>query len=217
MRARILRAKAPDLGAAEAALKRARSVVQGADEDRRRIGIELGRLDGTIDVRAGEAIEEELADVIVRLDAVERELEEIKFEIDVVAKLEEALEHARASARDRYVEPVLAELAPLVRLVWPEAKLRLDADDVLPAALERAGREEQFAVLSGGTQEQIAVLVRLAFARLLARGGAPAPVIFDDAIVFTDDDRIERMFDAPDPSGAGSPDHSAVVSPAGVS
>ena len=43
--------------------------------------------------------------------------------------------------------------------------------------------------------EQIALLVRLAFARMLAKVGAPAPVIFDDAIVYTDDDRIERMFD----------------------
>ena len=38
--------------------------------------------------------------------------------------------------------------------------------------------------------------VRLAFARMLAKTGAPAPVILDDAIVYTDDDRIERMFDA---------------------
>ena len=81
-------------------------------------------------------------------------------------------------------------------MLWPDAGLRIDADEVLPAALEREGTEEQFEVLSGGTQEQIALLVRLAFARMLARGGASAPVILDDAIVFTDDDRIERMFDA---------------------
>mgnify|MGYP000014634806 FL=1 len=40
------------------------------------------------------------------------------------------------------------------------------------------------------------MLVRLAFARLLAATGRTAPVILDDALVFTDDDRIERMFDA---------------------
>ena len=73
--------------------------------------------------------------------------------------------------------------------------LRFDAEEVLPTALERAGTEEKYEVLSGGTQEQIALLVRLAFARMLAQGGTPAPVILDDAIVFTDDDRIERMFD----------------------
>ena len=191
-----LAAKAPDLDAAGVARKRARSVAARADEDRHRVRVELGQLDATIDLRAGEAIEEELADAATRLDEAERTLGELEFEIAVLARLEEALEQARASARDRYVEPVLAELAPLVRLVWPAAELQFDADAVLPSTLERAGTREQFAVLSGGTQEQIAVLVRLAFARMLARGGAPAPVIFDDAIVFTDDDRIERMFDA---------------------
>ena len=60
----------------------------------------------------------------------------------------------------------------------------------------RAGQEEAFDSLSGGTQEQIALLVRLAFARLLARKGQPAPIILDDAIVYTDDARIEKIFDA---------------------
>ena len=40
------------------------------------------------------------------------------------------------------------------------------------------------------------MLVRLAFARLLTKSGTPAPIILDDAIVYTDDDRIERMFNA---------------------
>lgn len=191
-----LATQAPDLEAAGAALERARSVVAGADQDRRRIRDELNRLDAAIDIRAGDAVEEELADAVIRLADAERTLDELEFEVAVLVRLEEALEEARTSARDRYVEPVLSELAPLVRLLWPEGELRFDAENVLPAALERAGTREQFAVLSGGTQEQIAVLVRLAFARMLARGGAPAPVIFDDAIVFTDDDRIERMFDA---------------------
>ena len=132
----------------------------------------------------------------MRLEAAEGALDELTFEIDVLQELKSALEGARESARDRYVEPVLKELKPLLGLLWPEAELRFDADEVLPAALERGGMEEDFDVLSGGTQEQIALLVRLAFARMLARAGSPAPVILDDGIVYTDDDRIERMFDA---------------------
>ncbi len=46
-----------------------------------------------------------------------------------------------------------------------------------------------------GTQEQIAVLVRLAFAELLVEQGHPATVVLDDALVFSDDRRIARMFD----------------------
>ena len=195
-RSKEIAAKAPDLNTAQATLERARSIMNRANADRQRIRVELGKLDTKIDIRAGEAVEEELSDVSIRLVEAKHAVDELKFEIAVLTKLEEALENARASARDRYVEPVLAELEPLVRLLWPEAELRFDAEAVLPATLERAGTEEGFGVLSGGTQEQIALLVRLAFARMLARGGTPAPVILDDAIVFTDDDRIERMFDA---------------------
>jgi uncharacterized protein YhaN len=50
--------------------------------------------------------------------------------------------------------------------------------------------------LSGGTREQLAILTRLGFARLMAKGGRPVPVLLDDALVFADDARIARMFTA---------------------
>jgi DNA repair exonuclease SbcCD ATPase subunit len=186
---------APDLDAATAALERARSVVERADRDRQELRLELQRLDTAIDLYSGEAVDEELADVATRLEQARDKLAEIEFEVAVLQRLDSALEAARAAARDRYVEPVLSELVPLIRLFWPEAELHLDADNVLPTALIRAGTEEDFDVLSGGTKEQIALLVRLAFARMLAKSGDAAPIILDDAIVYTDDDRIERMFD----------------------
>ena len=188
-------AMAPNLEAAQIALERAQSVIQRAENKSKKIGIELAKLDTKVDLLAGDAVEEELSDVIVRSGHAERVLDEINFEIAVLQTLEAALGEARASARDRYVEPVMAELEPLVRLLWPEAVMRIDSEKVLPTTLKRSGKEEEFEVLSGGTQEQIALLVRLTFARMLARSGVPAPVILDDAIVFTDDDRIERMFD----------------------
>jgi uncharacterized protein YhaN len=39
------------------------------------------------------------------------------------------------------------------------------------------------------------VLTRLAFAELLADQGRPAVVVLDDALVFSDDQRIGQMFD----------------------
>lgn len=146
---------------------------------------------------------EDLADVSARLERAEALVQTLSFEVAVLQRLIAALEAARAAARDRYVEPVLAELRPLLRLLWPDAELRFDGDSLLPTALIRAGREEPLSALSGGTQEQIALLVRLAFARLLAAQGRPAPVIFDDALVYTDDDRIETMFDALHTQAAG--------------
>ncbi len=40
------------------------------------------------------------------------------------------------------------------------------------------------------------MLVRLAFARLLADAGQPTPLILDDALVYSDDSRIEALFKA---------------------
>ena len=191
----VIAERAPNLDAARAAFERAQSICSSTEERKQHLRVELGKLDTKVDILAGEAVEEELSDIIMRADDAMRILDELRFEVAVLQKLGEVLDSARASARDRYVEPVLVELEPLVRLLWPEAALRLDAEEVLPSFLEREGTEEEFRVLSGGTQEQIALLVRLAFARLLARSGSQAPVILDDAIVFTDDDRIERMFD----------------------
>src|SRR3546814_1575771 len=64
-----------------------------------------------------------------------------------------------------------------------------------PTLLTRGGREEATDDLSKGTQEQLAVLTRIAFADLLIEKGKPASLMLDDALVFADDDRFEVMLD----------------------
>lgn len=190
------RRAAPDIAAAEAALARARSVEEEARAEIGRLRPEIAVLDERIAQGAGDAVEERLAETRDKLAAAEAQLERIEHEVAVLQRLESALETARAAARDRYFAPVAAELKPLLHLLWPESDLTWGQDSLLPESLRRDGQDEPIDVLSSGTQEQIALLVRLAFARMLARGGRHAPVILDDALVFTDDDRIERMFDA---------------------
>ncbi|MFP4274336.1 MAG: ATP-binding protein, partial [Paracoccaceae bacterium] len=187
---------APDLEAAEAALERARAVSRGAEDEAQALRLELARLDTTIAQGAGDAVEEELADTRARAEAAQDALARLDFEVKVLQRLEAALTAASTEARERYFEPVAAELKPLLGLLWPDAELVWEDATLLPRALVRNGQEEEVGILSGGTQEQLALLVRLAFARMLAAQGRHAPVILDDALVFTDDDRIERMFDA---------------------
>jgi uncharacterized protein YhaN len=57
----------------------------------------------------------------------------------------------------------------------------------------RNGVEEPFSSLSPGTREQLAVIVRPAFADLLHAHGQPAAVVLDDAIAYADADRLDRM------------------------
>lgn len=187
---------APDLASTEAALSRATSVERNAREEITRLKPLLARLDERIGRSSGEAVEERLEETRQELEIAEAALARIAHEKDVLIRLEAALEAARTEARERYFSPIARELKPLLHLLWPEAELTWGDSSLLPDALVRDGREEPITILSGGTQEQVALLVRLAFARLLAATGRTAPVILDDALVFTDDDRIERMFDA---------------------
>ncbi|WP_343503839.1 AAA family ATPase [Alloyangia pacifica] len=191
-----LQGEAPDLTSAEATLTRAQAVLDQAAKRQRELSERKAALNTEITLRAGEGVEEELAATEEALSKASERAARYGFERDTLVLLKETLETARSEAREHYFEPVTRELAPLLRLLWPEAELVFDEDSALPRALLRGGQEEPMEVLSGGTREQIALLVRLAFARLLARGGRHAPVILDDALVYTDDTRIERMFDA---------------------
>jgi len=188
--------EAPNLDACRAALARATSVAKGAEDEIGTLRIALGGLDATVATLSGEGVEEDLADARLRLDSARATEAALRHEVAVLKTLIAALEEAQAQARDRYFSPVLDELRPMLRLLWPGAELQFDGDNLLPSALVRDGVAEPIGTLSGGTREQIALLVRLAFARLLARSGRHAPVILDDALVYTDDDRIEVMFDA---------------------
>ena len=120
------------------------------------------------------------------------------FERDITAlqMLKQALDEARVAAKEQFFQPVMAELKPLLSLLLDEASITFDDATLLPQTLARKGQDGDISVLSGGMREQLAILTRLAFARLLAKQGHPVPVILDDALVYSDDNRIERMFDA---------------------
>ncbi|MBK0401084.1 chromosome segregation protein SMC, partial [Limibaculum sp. M0105] len=194
--AEALRADAPDLAAAEAAATRAASALARAREETEQLEREIAGLTGRITARAEEAIEERHEETRGRLEAARAHLGHVEAEVAALTRLRRALDEARTAARDQYFGPVMAELKPLLAMLLDEASVGFDDTTLLPETLGRDGQDEAVAALSGGTREQLAVLTRLAFARLLARGGQPVPVILDDALVYSDDARIEKMFDA---------------------
>ena len=63
------------------------------------------------------------------------------------------------------------------------------------SSIARDGVDDGRSVLSRGTQEQLAILTRLAFADLLLEDGAPISLILDDPLVYSDDRRLESMTD----------------------
>ena len=76
----------------------------------------------------------------------------------------------------------------------PEGHFQL-GQDLTVTRLQRGAREDSEAQLSGGTREQISVLARLAFAGLLAENDHAVPLLLDDALVFSDDQRLDQVFE----------------------
>lgn len=187
---------APDLDMTRAALSRAQSVVDQSKAQRDRLREDLAMLNGSIGTLAEEGIEEHLDEVRGRLADAEARAARYAAEVQSLTRLRQALDEARRQARDAYLGPVLRELQPLLGVIHPGATLEIDDQTLLPASLTRNGQAETLDILSGGTREQVAILTRLAFARLFARAGTQVPVILDDALVHSDDERIEAMFTA---------------------
>lgn len=175
--------------------KRALEAVKNAETSR--VGLRdtvstaQGQLTQIFESGAGERLDENkehLAAVLARIERLEREVAELKLLI-------ETLDACAAEARSAFFAPVVKGLKPLLSLVLPGSEVAF-GEDFTPESLSRSGRDEEFARLSGGTREQVAILVRLAFARLAAEAGRPSPVLLDDALVYADDSRIEKLFDA---------------------
>lgn len=191
-----LRATAPDLATTEARLTRAKGAVDQARSSEQAAREDLASLNATISALAEEGIEERLSTLAGERAEAEARADRYEAEFRALSRLRRALEEAQIKARDAYFGPVLRELQPLLAILHPGAELSIDDQSLLPAMLTRDGQAEALEILSGGTREQVAILTRLAFARLFAASGRPVPVILDDALVHSDDDRIEAMFDA---------------------
>lgn len=191
-----LRASAEDYRAAELTLNRLRSVAQRTAKEIANHKETLADLNGQIRIQADKAIEENWQETREQLAAATETALRYETEVKTLDRLRQALATARSSARDLYLKPVISELKPLIGLLFDDVSVAFNETTLLPETVSRNGQEEDVDRLSGGMREQLSILTRLAFARLLARNGHPAPVILDDALVYSDDDRIERMFEA---------------------
>lgn len=118
----------------------------------------------------------------------------LKEEAEVLSLLAETIRDAQRETARRFLAPITQRVVPFIGRVLPNASI-VFGEDLRPTLLTRGGREEATDDLSKGTQEQLAVLTRIAFADLLIEKGKPASLMLDDALVFADDDRFEVMLE----------------------
>lgn len=155
---------------------------------------DIGRLTGQIQAAGGDGVGEAYAAAQEQCRIAERECARIEERVATLQLLRDTVGDCLAEGRERYYEPVRRHLRPYMNDLFPGAELELGEGFSITGMKRR--RSESFRRLSGGTQEQIAVLVRLAMGTLLAERGGNVPIILDDALVYCDDERINMMFDA---------------------
>jgi hypothetical protein len=134
-----------------------------------------------------------------KLDAAEIEREHAASEHTQVGAraraaqlLRSVMMRHRDTTRRRYVEPYRAELQRLGRPVFgPTFEVDVDSDLCIRSRT-LDGITVPYDSLSGGAKEQLGILARLAGAALVAKEDA-VPVVVDDALGFTDPDRLAKM------------------------
>jgi len=141
----------------------------------------------------GVGLDEQIALTRRERDGAAAELEGLLREARILKLLCETLDGAERAARQAYLAPIVQRVTPYLCALFPGAQVQCD-DDLRITGIVRSAVEE-FGALSDGTREQIAVLARLAFAELLTDRGKPAMVILDDALAYSDRERMQRMFD----------------------
>lgn len=154
----------------------------------------IAALDAGISSTSGLGLDEKIADKAADLERLEARCAAFKEDAEVLSLLLDALGTAESEAKSKYLAPVVDRIQPYLGMLLPEAKIVI-GENLEICGLLRGDLDEKMEMLSMGTQEQLAVLTRLAFADLLRDQDRPATVILDDALVYSDDDRIGRMFD----------------------
>ncbi|AVX06051.1 hypothetical protein MXMO3_03548 (plasmid) [Maritalea myrionectae] len=179
----------------EARISRLETALQDRRDKRTDLKEKIAGFRSHIEALEGAGLDEAIQQQEREVELAEEQLRRYEREVAVLSLLLTTLRSTETEAKERYLSPVLKRVRPYLQLLFPSADIAIDENLHIVGVVRENGYEESFEHLSMGTQEQIAVLVRLAFAEMLVEQGHPATVVLDDALVFSDDRRMDRMFD----------------------
>ncbi|MEQ8694856.1 MAG: AAA family ATPase [Gammaproteobacteria bacterium] len=179
----------------DARIERLDKAIRDRQQKRGSLEVQIAGLRSRIEALEGVGLDEAIAQKERDQELCDEEYARSQRDAEVLTLLLSTLRDAENAAKERYLSPVLKRVSPYLQVLFPGARIMIDENLHITGVVRETGYEEAFHHLSMGTQEQIAVLVRLAFAEMLVEQGHPATVVLDDALVFSDDKRMSRMFD----------------------
>ena len=175
-----------DLERAEGAERSIRADLARLTAEARELEVELGAL-------GQGGLGEELSQITGQIERLERDKAAQDLEAKASRLLLETLSEAQRDSKERWLGPVRQRVKPYLKFLEPDSDIVLDERTLEIEGIVRNGVSEPFSSLSVGAREQMAVITRLALADILRGAGASSALILDDALVNTDEGRLERM------------------------
>ena len=185
--------KAADPDSIEAKLDNARRSALRAAEDLRSNRERQIELRSRLEVRGEEGLHTRHDEATSRLQRLERERDSTEARAQAALMLHDTFERRRQQARQRYMEPFKQRIEQLGRIVFNETFTVELNDDLRMVRRTLDGATLNMDQLSTGALEQIGVVSRLACAAIVSPDGGGAPVIIDDALGWSDPDRLRNM------------------------
>lgn len=134
----------------------------------------------------------ELQEAESELERCTLALERVQAQADAAKLLRDTIENARAELRAKYEKPFKEAFEGLASAVFGADTSFTFGPDLRIEKRVRAGLDLDADALSGGAQEQMMMLARLAVATLVGKGGS-VPIFIDDALGFSDPHRMKSM------------------------
>lgn len=166
--------------------------LKSAQEAKRTLETDIARLDATVVSEGGKGLADHAAEAREELEAAGAALKRTTEEAETLKLLRSVLDEARIETSQSFLGPVAGRAKRHISRLLPGCDLGFSENLALEHVI-RAGISEGCDNLSKGTQEQLAVLTRLAFADVLLEQGRPVSLILDDPLVYSDDGRLDLM------------------------
>ena len=150
-------------------------------------------LRSSLDLRGEQGLQTALDEAANQLDHLVREHERQEARAEAARLLRETFAKHRQQAHQHYIEPFKESIDQLGRIVFgPTFAVELDEDlQVVHRTLD--GTTLDVDQLSTGAREQLGVLSRLACAVIVSPMDGGAPVVIDDALGWSDPQRLQGM------------------------
>lgn len=154
---------------------------------------EIARLEGALTAEGAAGLGEARAELQARAERLERHRRALELRAAALDRLYQRLQRKRAELVERLQAPLQKHVAGYLRILFPEAELKI-SEAFQPGKLLRNGAPEvDFGALSFGAREQVGVILRLAYADALKEAGRPTLIVLDDALVHSDKERRNAM------------------------